>query len=110
MYQTLVYYLSVTETLRKSTTLFISFIKPHGAVTASTIGRWIKIVLGEAGIDTSIFTAHSTRSASTSKAAASVPVDTILATAGWKEESTFRKYYSRTVPGSKQLSTAVLNR
>ena len=42
-------------------------------------------------IDTTVFTAHSTQSASTSKAAAAaVPVDVILATAGWSTESTFR--------------------
>lgn len=110
VYETLDCYLSVTEKLRNSTMLLVSLIKPHGAVTASTIGRWIKTALGEAGIDTSTFSAHSTRSASTSKASTSVSVDTILATAGWKEESTFRKYYNRPVPVSNQMSTAVLNR
>ena len=34
----------------------------------STISRWIKNVLREAGIDTEVFKGHSTRSASTSKA------------------------------------------
>ena len=59
---------------------------------SATIGRWIKTVLTQAGIDTNVFTTHSTQSASTSKAtAAAVPVDVILATAGWSTESTFRK-------------------
>ena len=47
---------------------FLSYIRPHKAVTSSTIGRWLKTVLGNVGVDTSKFTAHSTRSASSSKA------------------------------------------
>ncbi|RCN34942.1 site-specific recombinase, phage integrase family [Ancylostoma caninum] len=65
--QTLVAYLE-TESIRKGKNrLLISYSRPHRAITASTVGWWIKWVLREAGVDTS-FTAHSTRSASTSKA------------------------------------------
>ena len=84
VYETLRYYISTTEKLRNS------FMKLHRAVTSSTIGRWIKIVLGQAGIDTERFSGHSTRCASSSKALLSVSTDVILATAGWTEESTFR--------------------
>ena len=56
-----------TEKLRNSTKLLVSFIKPRRAVTSSTIGRWIKIVLGQVGIDTGRFSGHSTRCASTRK-------------------------------------------
>ena len=49
VYETLSYYISTTEKLRNSTKLLVSFIKPHRAVTSPTIGRWIKIVLGQAG-------------------------------------------------------------
>ena len=59
VYETLNYYISTTEKLRNSTKLLVSFIKPHRAVTSSTIGRWIKIVLGQAGIDTERFSGHS---------------------------------------------------
>ena len=45
VYETLSYYVSTTEKLRNSTKLLVSFSKPHGAVTSSTIGRWIKLVL-----------------------------------------------------------------
>ena len=71
VYETLEYYLNVTAKLRSSTKLFVSYIKPCGAVTASTIERWIKTLLEKAGINTKQFSAHSTRIASTSKAAAS---------------------------------------
>ena len=110
VYETLDYYLDITEKLRTSPKLLVSFIKPFGAVTASTVGRWIKALLGQAGVDTTQFSAHSTRSASTSKAAASVPVELILATAGWKEESTFRRFYNRPVAVTDQMSVAVLKR
>ena len=48
--------------------LLLSFLKPHNLMVNSTISRWIKNVLREAGIDTEVFKGHSTRSASTSKA------------------------------------------
>ncbi len=110
VYETLDYYLDITEKLRTSPKLLVSFIKPFGAVTASTVGRWIKTLLGQAGVDTTQFSAHSIRSASTSKAAASVPVELILATVGWKEESTFCRFYNRPVAVTDQMSVAVLKR
>ena len=36
------------------TKLLISFIKPHKAVTSSSVARWLKSVLSAAGIDTVI--------------------------------------------------------
>ena len=44
--------------------LLISYHRPHKPVQSCTIARWIKSFLGSAGIDTSIFKGHSTRSAS----------------------------------------------
>lgn len=43
-------------------------MKETNSVSSSTIARWLKEVLHLAGIDTSIFKAHSYRSASTSAA------------------------------------------
>ena len=40
--------------------VFIGSNKPQNPVTGSTIGRWMKDQLKEAGIDTSIFSARST--------------------------------------------------
>jgi len=50
------------------TTLFLSWIGKHDPVTSSTIAQWLKTCLQEAGIDTGVFKAHSTRGAATSKA------------------------------------------
>ena len=49
--------------------LFLATIKPHKAVASSTIERSLKTIMERAGIDTSIFKAHSVRSASVSTAA-----------------------------------------
>jgi hypothetical protein len=110
VYGTLEYYVSVTEKLRTSAKLLVSFIKPYSAVTASTVGRWIKTLLGQADVDTSKFSAHSTRVASTSKAAVSVSVDVILATASWRDKSAFRKFYNKLASVTNQMSLAVLKR
>jgi integrase len=76
--------------------LFISYQKPYGPVSTSTIARWVKTIMQMAGIDTQVFTPHSLRSASTSAALrAEVPLDSILAAAGWSRESTFRKHYNK---------------
>ena len=48
-------YLDKTSSLRgQETKLFVSFIMPHKAVTSSSIARWLRIILEEAGLDTSI--------------------------------------------------------
>ena len=101
---TLTEYLSRTEGLRNSASseetrlfiYFISFIKPHKAVSTATVARWIKSVLSTAGIDTSVFKPHSVRGASvTNKYVQGVPVADILRMADWSNEHTFRKYYPR---------------
>ena len=96
---TLKHYLARTKILRGSTDqLFISFHRPFHPVTCSTLSRWIKRVMYEAGIDTDIFTAHSTRAASSSAARESdLPLDDILKTAGWTNALTFKKFYDKTV-------------
>jgi integrase len=95
-------YKDLTNSIRKNQEqLFISFQKPFKAVSTDTLSRWIKIVLKKSNIDTTVFGAHSTRAASTSKAAAiGAPIDTILAAAGWSNAQTFAKYYNRPVENS----------
>jgi hypothetical protein len=61
-------YFANTEDLRQDDQLLLSFIKPFRAVTCDTVRRWILTVMAQAGIDTSLFKAHSTRGASTSAA------------------------------------------
>ena len=47
--------------------MLLGFQKPHDEISSPTIARWIKTILKDAGIDTKVFQAHSSRSASTSK-------------------------------------------
>lgn len=52
----------------KQSKLFIPWVKPHRSMIPSSIARWLKTVLDVAGIDTTIFKAHSTRGAAVSAA------------------------------------------
>ena len=63
-------YLLITNPLRcaKTTQLPISYIRPHNPVSVDTVSRWLKEFLRLSGNDTSIFTGHSIRTASASKA------------------------------------------
>jgi hypothetical protein len=94
-------YINKTASLRNEMNrshLYISSTKPHKPVPSSTIGRWIKDQLREAGIDTSIFSAHSTRGAAGSKALANgVLLESILNQVHRARESTFAKFYQRDV-------------
>ena len=92
-------YLAVTKPLRgDETKLLISFNKPYRAVSRDTIRRWIKQVLSNSGIDTNVFSAYSTRSASVSAAnSKGVPLDKILSAGGWSRASTFSKYYNKPI-------------
>ena len=47
--------------------LLLSHMRPYKEVQSSTIAHWVKLVLKMAGIDTSLYKAHSCRSVSTSK-------------------------------------------
>lgn len=93
-------YWSRTTVLRSSNcnTLFVLTKKPHTAATPSTLGRWIKSAISAAGIDSTIFSAHSIRGAGASKAAASgVAIESILRAASWSSESTFARFYRKPV-------------
>ena len=103
--ETLVYYLNKTKDLRLDKKyLFIACKKPYSVVTS---------ILFEAGIDTNIFTAHSTRHASTSAAKRSgISLDIIRKTAGWSEQSlTFAKFYDRPIVENNDnaFANAILN-
>ena len=93
-------YIRRTKDLRGAETqLFVSYQKPYGPVSKSTVARWIRDVLHRGNsnaVDTSRFGAHSTRSASTSAAVVKgTPMDTVLKAAGWSSGSTFSKYYKK---------------
>ena len=97
--KSLTLYIERTKELRgNNDQLFISFIKPHHPVTSSTIARWLKLLMESAGIDTSVFKAHSVRSASTSAAAMQgITTEDILSAADWNTESSFQQFYYKPV-------------
>ena len=96
-------YLHVTQSLRGEKRLFISHRKPNEKVSKDTTARWIKTVMMNAGVDTSVFKPHSTRSAAVSKAnAAAVPISNILNTAGWGNARAFAVYYKKPIAKAKQ--------
>jgi site-specific recombinase XerD len=90
-------YIDRTTSLRdqSSDSLFLGTKKPYKPVDSSTVARWIKQCLLDAGINQS-FSAHSTRGSAASKAAKlGVPADQILKAASWSRENTFKRYYHR---------------
>ena len=87
--------------------LILSYHPPHNPVKSATLARYVKEMLGEAGIDITVFTTHSTRSASTSKGNnLGLSLKDISKAAGWRGESTFQKHYKFKV--TKNLGTALL--
>jgi len=95
-------YIKRTIPFRKTQQLFISFQAPHHAVSKDTISRWIKTTLQKAGINTTIFKAHSTRAAATSAVTRQVDMTKILKAAGWTNCRTFARYYNKKVEGAKE--------
>ena len=54
-------YLNKTRLIRKDPILFLSCRPPYKPVTTDTLARWIRCVMNDAGIDISVFGAHSVR-------------------------------------------------
>ncbi|XP_047027863.1 uncharacterized protein LOC124635941 [Helicoverpa zea] len=97
---TLCSYIEFTKQYRQlsdTEKLFLTTKKPYHNASSQSISRWIKEMLRESGVDVNIFTAHSTRHASTSAASRSgVSIDVIKQTAGWAGNSLcFAKFYNR---------------
>ena len=65
--------------------------------------------MAEAGVDVNTFKPHSTRAAAASKAKnAFVPIQEILATAGWSSERTFDRFYNKPLQTMNGFATSVL--
>ena len=103
-------YLLKTSVVRDGNNeLWLSFNKPHKPVSTDTIARWIKTVMGKAGIDTSCYGAHSTRAASTSAASSTkLPIDIIMKAAGWSSETTFQRFYNKPIEHSANFGEHLL--
>lgn len=104
-------YLQMTEHLRgQESRLFISFVAPYKGVSKDTISRWMRTIMTASGIDTSFFKPHSVRSASVSAVSdKGLPLATILRTAGWSNQCTFRKLYNRPITVDTGFCTAILD-
>ena len=73
-------------------------MKPHAPISKDTVSRWLKTVLFEAGVETKIFTAHSTRAAKVSHDYYNgVNVEDILKQVGWSNNRTFEKFYKKVI-------------
>ena len=112
VYSCLKLYIQRSQDLREEKSyLFIELKNPHKVVKSNTISRWIKTTLSKAGINTSVYTAHSTRSASTSKASSKgIDFDIIRKSASWSLKSqVFAKFYNRKIEtNNSEFALAVL--
>lgn len=102
VYSVFLEYINRTKHIRGSESrLFVSYMKPHKAVTSTTISRWLKSVMFLSGIDIKRFQSHSIRGASVSRAKCfGIPIKEIMKVAGWSNEATFAKYYDKPIKDS----------
>lgn len=108
VHRTLTNYLERTLEKRGTvTSLFLATNSFGKQASRDTLRRWTRDIMKDAGINLSIFSPHSTRSASSSKAAMSLPLSTIVRTIGWSRLSTFTTYYHKPVH-ELQFDDAVL--
>ena len=82
--------------------MFIQLRQPHKSVSSQTLARWITSMMADAGVDTSSFHQHSTRSASAawlgSGTNKKMSVAQICKQGHWsRATTTFRKFYHRVV-------------
>ena len=100
-------YLIKTTSLRGThTRLLLSSVKPFTPVSRNTVSSWIKTELGKAGIDITVFGAHSTRGAAVSATRASL--DVIMRAAGWSSDCVFRKFYKKPVTQDSHFADTIL--
>lgn len=105
-------YLQKTDTIRNNISkLILTTKKPYRPATTQSISRWIKHILQQSGLDTKIFSTHSTRHSATSYAnKKGVSIDLIKSTAGWTAQSqTFAKFYNRPIIDHNSFALSVLN-
>ena len=88
-----------------ATTVFVSLTKPHKAVVARSVARWIKMLMARAGVDTSVFNQHSTRGASASWYVRNraMSATQICKLGQWSNlTTTYKKFYHRIVLQTKR--------
>ena len=102
------HYVERTKDLRSTSSkqLFISYVTKK-AVSRQTLSRWLRSVLDRAGIDISVYGAHSYRGAGLAKAkskGASIPQ--IVAGGNWKNVTTFLRHYD--APSESLIENLIL--
>ena len=93
-------YLKRTEPFRDSSRsrLFLTHIGKHEPVSKDTIRRWLKDLLGLAGINTTLYKGHSVRAASSSNDhRKGAMIKEILRKGGWSRESTWQNFYRKDI-------------
>ena len=97
--ETLNEYINPSKSWRESNhkkQLVLSSKRPHNAVVSCTISGWLKKTFKQAGINTDLFKAHSTRSASSSKASVGrPPLVEILKSGSWSHHCTWQRFYNK---------------
>ena len=109
--ETLKTYLQRTKPWRKEGDMgiFLSYKKPHDQVSKKTIARWLLTMLERAGIPTSKFTAHSFRSAGSSKARAlGVSLKDILKQGSWKSRTVWERHYNKAIVDLSSFQSSIL--
>ena len=107
---TIKHYLRRTKSYRgDKDQLLLTTVKPFKQASKATVSKWVLKSLKMAGIDTTKFSSHSTRAASTSLAAKMIPLQSVMKAANWKNVSTFAKYYNKPVEDSQSFSQCVLD-
>ena len=92
------HYVTRTQLLCKSTTLPVSYVKPHTAVPSSTVAPRVKSTLENAGIDVNTFSAHSSRTAALSYGYSSgLLLSDILKAGGWSNAEGFAWHYNKPI-------------
>lgn len=100
-----------SERIRMVKQLLLSSIEPHQESKKPQSAKfrqvdWIKTISRLEGVDTSFFTSHHTRTASTFKAKVkSLPTEDILKKSNWSKKSILQKHYHKFI--SSKTATVV---
>lgn len=94
------HYITKTHLLCSDPRLLISYTKPHKPVTNSTVARWIRSTLQDAGIGVSIFLAHSSQTAASYSLNTQLPLADIRKVGGWSNARTFAEHYNKPISGN----------
>jgi site-specific recombinase XerD len=109
--RTIISYMNVTKDERNNIQhLILTYKRPYKRASSQSIARWIKCTLHEGGVDTNVYSAHSTRHSATSAAfRAGITIEAIRKCAGWGPNSAiFAQYYNRPLLQDNNFSNAVL--